>query len=992
MLPGTMQKDDDATLPSAERPGARPDPDATFSSRPVVSSFEILFSEAGRAAPQEPPPPPPGGGTGRVTVPPFLEALTPLTWGHRELTPRRTIGRGGQGEIWEAVQVSLNRTIAVKRLLGASGAGRTAADSEWQKESFVREAVTAARLEHPNIVPVHDLKETDEGAPLLVMKKLEGRPWSDVIESDRAALAEADFLARHLGVLVAVSRAVAFAHGQGVIHRDLKPAQVVLGSFGEVTLLDWGLAASFGPSPQGDWIAPPVSTADNPAGTPSYMAPEQTTKDPTRLGPWTDVYLLGGILWYLAAGVRPHEGAGLTEIYVMAGKGELTPPSPRRRPPAELLDLARAALAPKPEERPQTALEFLERLEAIVSGATRRQEARRIVEAARPALERTDDGLYADLPRVRAELERARLLAPDDADVAAVEDAATQRLAEEALRRDDLGFARFAAGSVSDGVRRKELLEAVAAGEARRDRERRQRRAALGAVVVLLVAGLGGTLHFLAEQRRLTDEAKRQKERAQSLSGFLVESFTRRLEELGRHDLLAAVAEPVVAHYREEATGPLPPSETLEYARALRLSAAALAEGTALPEALRRADESVSLLETLGPGSRGVEGTLRLGRAYGTRGAIQARLGHAEAALGDAEAALAAVQPLAASRPSDANVAFGLAGARADLAARLWAAGRHGQAEAETPAAAEALERAVALEPRDLGPARQRALFACESSFRALTDGRVEEAIRLAERAKTFSRGLVEAFPGSTGPLSVLSCAHGAAVMSLAVARPAASAVEAAAGIDAAKKALVLDPSSRNARVDVALALARSGYASLKAGRPAEAGAVLDEADRALDGLLAEDARRLPRLLAKGLVLRLRGLAAWHARDAAGALRLMSASRAALENGAALSPDSLEAVVRLANVALDEAAMLSAAGRKDEAGKILSTAEAKVAPFFGDRNPGWAARLTRARLLAALGREAEAAALLSDGGSREGAGPAPVLSHDLTVGSLVMAF
>jgi len=118
----------------------------------------------------------------------------------------------------------------------------------------------------------------------------------------------------------------------------------------------------------------------------------------------------------------------------------------------------------------------------------------------------------------------------------------------------------------------------------------------------------------------------------------------------------------------------------------------------------------------------------------------------------------------------------------------------------------------------------------------------------------------------------------------------------------------------------------------------------------------------------------------------------MSASRAALENGAALSPDSLEAVVRLANVALDEAAMLSAAGRKDEAGKILSTAEAKVAPFFGDRNPGWAARLTRARLLAALGREAEAAALLSDGGSREGAGPAPVLSHDLTVGSLVMAF
>jgi hypothetical protein len=991
MLGRTMAADD-ATLPSAERPARGTDPDATFSSRPVVSSFELLFSEPGRPSSPQPPPPPPGGGTGRVTVPPFLEALTPLGWGHRELTPRRTIGRGGQGEIWEAVQVSLNRTIAVKRLLEPAGAARSAADSAWQKETFLREAVTAARLEHPNIVPVHDLKETDDGAPLLVMKRLEGRPWSDAVEADRAALPEADFLARHLGVLVAVSRAVAFAHGQGVMHRDLKPAQVVLGSFGEVTLLDWGLAASFAPSPQGDWIAPPVSSADNPAGTPSYMAPEQATKDPSRLGPWTDVYLLGGILWYLAAGVRPHEGAGLTEIYLMAGKGVVTPPSSRLRPPAELLDLARAALAPRPEDRPQSAGEFLARLEAIVSGATRRQEARKIVEAARPALERTDDGLYAELPRVRADLERARLLAPDDPDVATVEDAATQRLAEEALRRGDLGFARFAAGSVADAGRRAALLDAVAAGEARRKRERAQRRAALGAVVVLLVAGLAGALLFLREERRLGDEARRQKERAHALSGFLVESFTKRLEELGRHELLAAVTEPVVAYYRDEATGPLAPAETLEYARALRLSAAALAEEGAIPEALRRAEEAVSLLSRLDPAARGVEGTLRLGRAHRTRAAIQARLGHLEAALADSEAAVAAVEPLAKARPSDPGVAFGLAGARADHVARLWAAGRHGRAEAETNDASAAIERAVSLSPGELGPARQRALFACEGSYRAVTDGRVEEAIRLARRATELSSGLVEAFPGSAAPLSVLSCAHGSAVMALALTDPAEGVVEAEAGLDAARGALALDPSSRIARLDLVLCLARSGYARLKAARTAEAGAVLDEAGRELDDLLARDGRRLPRLLAHGLVLRLRGLAAWHARDAAGALRLLDASRAQLEEAAKLSPESLEAAVRLANTSLDEAAMLRAAGRPAEAPPLLSASDAKLVPFFSGHEPGRAARLSRARLLAALGRDAEATALLLAGGPREGPGAAPVLFHDLSPGSLVMAF
>ncbi len=989
-----MKEDGDATLPGVRGAhGADRDPEATYSPHPVVSTFEILFSTAGEPDSQQDAPPPCDEGTGRVSVPRFPAAPSPVSWDRHDLNPRRTIGRGGQGEIWEAVQVSLNRTIAVKRLLGTAGSGKGPTTGE-QRESFVREAMTAARLEHPNIVPVHDLKETTDGSPLLVMKRLEGRPWSEALAQDAAELQEADFLARHLGVLVSVARAVAYAHGQGVIHRDLKPAQVILGSFGEVTLLDWGLATSFRASAEGDWIATPVATAGSPSGTPAYMAPEQTRDDPSGLGPWTDVYLLGGILWLIAAGVRPHEAATLDDVYAMAARGEIAPPSPRRHSPSDLLALARAALAPNPPDRPASALEFLRRLEAIVTGATRRQEARRIAAAARPVLDRADDGLYAELPGLRAELARARLLAPEDEEVAAVEDAAAQRLAAEALRRDDLGFARFAAGSVAVPARRQELLEAVAAGEARKRRERTQRRLALGATGLLLVAGLAGALFFLAEERRLGDEARRQKERAHALSGFLVESFTRRLEELGRHDLLAAVTEPVVRHYRDDSAGELTPAEALEYARALRLSAEALAAGTDAPEALRRADEAAAILSSLDETSRGKEGTLRLGRVYRTRASVQAELGRTDEALADARAALATVESLSRKEPASAEVALALAGARAALVGRLWAAGRHGGADAEAKVALAAVERAVALAPGDLAAARQQASFVHAESVRALTDGRVEDAERLATRATSLAEELVRTFPGSTLPLSLLASAHGSAVMALAVTSPADGAERSKAGVVAAKTAMALEPSSRSLRLDVGLALARSGYALLKAGRTAEAEEPLEEANRILDELLARDARRLPKLLAKGLVLRLQALVAWHSRDPDRALGLVADSRKTLQDAAAVAPDSLEAVVRLANAALDEGAMLNASGRGREAVALLEGVEARLALFFSDRNPGAAARSSRARLLAALGRGDEAGALLAAGSGQEGrrreAGPIP--KPDLSLSSLRFSF
>jgi serine/threonine protein kinase len=313
-------------------------------------------------------------------------------------TLRRVVGRGGMGEVWEARQEALKRRVAVKTIRADTWESlkNKPAERFQARREFEQEALAAARLDHPNIVPVYDLGLAGENSPpLLAMKLVRGQSWHALLEQDFQTMDEAQLLARHLPILEDMAQAVAFAHSKGIIHRDLKPAQVMVGPFGETLLMDWGLAVQFAKLDQEDAEAsfvarnggngespdseiPSIETATNPAGTPALMAPEQTHETAQRLGPWTDIYLLGGTLYYLlTGGIFPHKSDSALNAMRKAMMGEVTPPSqkaPRRRVPPELETLAMTALSKNPDERP-VAAEFIAALRDYMTGATRRRES-----------------------------------------------------------------------------------------------------------------------------------------------------------------------------------------------------------------------------------------------------------------------------------------------------------------------------------------------------------------------------------------------------------------------------------------------------------------------------------------------------------------------------------------------------------------------------------------------------------------------------------------
>lgn len=192
-----------------------------------------------------------------------------------------TIRSGGMGRVFEAQDQRLGRAVAIK----VSHAPLAGDDLDARLQ---REAQVLAALEHPGIVPVHDVGLLADGRVFYVMKLVHGRTLSD-------AAAGLDTDAARLAVFERIVEAVAFAHAQGVVHRDLSPANVMVGRFGEVLVMDWGVAQLMDATP------------DAPArvGTPGFMAPEQTSPSGAAVGPSADVYALGALLrWLFAARPR----------------------------------------------------------------------------------------------------------------------------------------------------------------------------------------------------------------------------------------------------------------------------------------------------------------------------------------------------------------------------------------------------------------------------------------------------------------------------------------------------------------------------------------------------------------------------------------------------------------------------------------------------------------------------------------------------------------
>lgn len=268
-----------------------------------------------------------------------------------DLDVQQVIGEGGMAVVRFATQRSLGRGVAVKTL-------RPSARSDAAMQRLLREAWVTGRLEHPNIIPIHDVRVDDEGSPIIVLKRIDGVEWGTVMHDlafarDRGA---PDLLEFNLRILVQICNAVSFAHARGIVHRDLKPANVMIGRFGEVYLVDWGIAVSLREDPTGR--LPHVSEAAPSAGTPAYMAPEMI--DPSRVpSERTDVYLLGGILHEILTGTPPHEG---TFEQIVASILRSRPEYAVTVPP-ELVAIARRAMSAQEQDRHASADEMRSQIE-----------------------------------------------------------------------------------------------------------------------------------------------------------------------------------------------------------------------------------------------------------------------------------------------------------------------------------------------------------------------------------------------------------------------------------------------------------------------------------------------------------------------------------------------------------------------------------------------------------------------------------------------------
>ncbi|HEY0194985.1 MAG TPA: serine/threonine-protein kinase [Kofleriaceae bacterium] len=288
----------------------------------------------------------------------------------------RRIGKGGMGEVMNARDEQVGRDVAIKRM-------RSTSPSERAIQRFLREASIQGRLEHPAIVPVHEIGRDADGLPFFVMKKLIGTTLSKVISDP--TLRDRFPLQRVLGAFAEVCLALELAHVRGIIHRDLKPDNILLGDFGEVYILDWGVAKLIGED-DGEFAdvasgsGEHATLAGTTIGTAGYMAPEQACGLPDIDGR-TDVYALGCVLFEILAGeaLHPRGVAGMQSA--LAGPdARPSQRAPGRPVPPELDALCVAATAIDRGRRVQRARELGDRVQRFLDGdrdlALRRELAR----------------------------------------------------------------------------------------------------------------------------------------------------------------------------------------------------------------------------------------------------------------------------------------------------------------------------------------------------------------------------------------------------------------------------------------------------------------------------------------------------------------------------------------------------------------------------------------------------------------------------------------
>jgi serine/threonine-protein kinase len=323
------------------------------------------------------------------------------------------IARGGMGVVLKGRDVDLGRDLAVKVLLERH---RENADLA---RRFIEEAQIAGQLHHPGVVPVYELGVFADRRQYFAMKLVKGRTLAAVLAErlehagDRMGL---------LAILQQVGQTVAYAHARGVIHRDLKPSNVMVGSFGEVQVMDWGLAKvlpkggarddqSAGKLDAGETVIATarsgsdtdLSRAGSVLGTPAYMAPEQARGETVAVDERADVFALGSMLCEVLTGQPAFTGRSSGEIQRKAARGEVSEAFARLErcgADAELVALAKECLAPERDDRPRDATVFVERLGGYLASMEQRLRTAEV--------ERASEAARAEEAQARVAVERSR--------------------------------------------------------------------------------------------------------------------------------------------------------------------------------------------------------------------------------------------------------------------------------------------------------------------------------------------------------------------------------------------------------------------------------------------------------------------------------------------------------------------------------------------------------------------------------------------------------
>ncbi|MDP7033558.1 MAG: protein kinase [Planctomycetota bacterium] len=289
------------------------------------------------------------------------------------------LGRGGIGRVYLALDRQMRREVAIKSLIHP--------DQEVIRVRFLEEAQITSQLEHPNIVPVHEMARNDKGEPFLVMKRIRGQSLQKTLDlCEQQGRTRGGMLQQLLDVFAKVCDGISYAHSRGVVHRDLKPDNIMVGQFGEVLLLDWGLARIQGTVDVGTSTETVESdrqemglhaTRDGAIqGTPAFMSPEQIRGDPVDAR--SDIYSLGAILYTILTLKKPYEGNTAREVLDRARTQLLIPPS-QRNPvasiPRELEAIVLKSMFRDPEGRYQSVEALRRDLNAYREG--------RVIEAVR---------------------------------------------------------------------------------------------------------------------------------------------------------------------------------------------------------------------------------------------------------------------------------------------------------------------------------------------------------------------------------------------------------------------------------------------------------------------------------------------------------------------------------------------------------------------------------------------------------------------------------